>query len=93
MADELLASKLADVADPILTLSQWATGLGVSEKTMRSWIETGKLRAYRLASGGYIVPRASLRGLVPADTEELARKKIIEREQRMAAEKGQEEAL
>jgi len=91
MADELLASKLADVADPILTLSQWARGLGVSEKTIRSWIETRRLRACQLASGRYIVSRASLRGLLPPDTEELARKKIIEREQRMALEKGQSE--
>jgi len=90
MADELLASKLADAADPILTVSQWATGLGVSEKTLQAWIETRKLRAYRLASGHYIVPRASLRGLIPPDTEELALKKIRERE-RIALEKEQSE--
>jgi hypothetical protein len=88
MADELLASKLADVCDPILTLAQWATGLGVSEKQIRTWIETRRLRAYRLASGHYIVVRASLRGLVPPDTEALAQRKILERE-RMAAEQGQ----
>lgn len=80
MADELLASKLADACDPVLTLSQWATGLGVSEKTIQTWIETRRLRAYRLFGGQYIVARASLRGLVPYDTEELAMKKILERE-------------
>jgi len=90
MADELLATKLADVADPILTRSQWATGLGVSEETIQTWIETRRLRAYRLFSGRYIILRASLRGLVPPDTEELAMQKIIERE-RIASEKGQSE--
>ena len=90
MADELLASKLADVADPILTLSQWATGLGVSEQTIQTWIETRRLRACRLFSGRYIISRASLRGLVPPETEELALKKIIERE-RIASEKGRSE--
>lgn len=88
MADERLASQLADVADPVLPLAQWATGLGVSERTIQTWIATGRLRAYRLASGRYVVVRASLRGLVPPDTEALARKKIIDR---MAAEKGQPE--
>ncbi len=88
MADELLASKLADVCDPILTLSQWATGLEVSEQTVHTWIQTRRLRAYRLYSGSYIVARASLRGLVPPDTEELARHKILERE-RIASAQGQ----
>ena len=91
MADELLASKLADVCDPILTLSQWATGLGVSEKTIQTWIETRRLRAYRLASGRYIVARGSLRGLIPPDTHELALNIILERE-RIASEKEQSEA-
>lgn len=88
MADELLASQLAEVCDPILTLPQWATGLGVSEQTVRTWIRTRRLRACRLASGRYIIARASLRGLVPPDTEELARHKIREREQG-ASEQGQ----
>ena len=88
MVDELLASQLAEVCDPILTLSQWATGLGVSEQTVRAWIKTRRLRACRRASGRYLIARASLRGLIPPDTEELARHKIYAREQ-SASEQGQ----
>ncbi len=44
----------------LLTVAQAADLLKVSDRTVRRWIEAGKVPYLKLPSGGYRIPQASL---------------------------------
>lgn len=44
----------------LLTVAQAADLLSVSDRTVRRWIETGKVPYLKLPSGGYRIPQSSL---------------------------------
>ncbi|MGH3042150.1 MAG: helix-turn-helix domain-containing protein [Gaiellaceae bacterium] len=57
----------------LLTVAQAASLLNVSDRTIRRWIEAGKIPYLELPSGGYRIPQgallASLRGNYDLATE------------------------
>lgn len=79
MADELLATKLAGAVSPLLSLSELARGLRVSEGTIKHYLKTGKLTALSTVFGDYMVKHESLARLVSPATLVLASLKRLER--------------
>ena len=63
--------KLLDEDYPILlSIQQAARKIGKSEKTIRRWIQSGKLQAKKLDSGEYLIKREDLTALTPNVTKE-----------------------
>lgn len=78
-ADELLATKLAGAVSPILTLSQLARGLRVSQDTIHHSLNTRRLIGCQTFSGDYMLTHESLARLVSPATLVLASLKQLER--------------
>lgn len=54
----------------LLSLQQAARKIGKSEKTLRRWIQSGKLKAELHPVGGYMIKREDLAAVTPHVTKE-----------------------
>src|SRR5258708_1267246 len=70
------------------TALEAATRLGVAEKTVRRWIDSGKLEAHKTASGHYAIAESEIERLLlergdqdqPSDQDQAARIEALEQE-------------